>query len=414
MRGVAEAHRQDIVHRDIHPGNIFLSRESHDPRPVPMVLDFGISKFGNVGAEQRALTRSNMCMGTPLYMSYEQLYSARDVDARTDVYSFGVILYEGLTGKPPFDGESLMEVAGKITAGIPVHPKKLRPEIPTALAEIVLWAMARKREDRIPTMEAFIRELEPFATERAFRAQMTDVEQVLPNVPRAERFAEAIPIDDEVESVDTPAAPPPPPLPSGRPSAEPIAPLATLASRPALSKEVDTLGQRTSKLAQSMRPPPPDERRRRTTRLAAAGIALLVGGAAVVWKVSEHGTSQQPPAANVASDPSDSALPAAQLDTPLATAPASGASQALPPQHAADAAGRPDAAAASSTQSAPGANSKDAPASIPVASVASRRASGTAAVSLTPRPPIKSRPAQKATPPLPPRRAGELKIKDLY
>jgi serine/threonine-protein kinase len=309
MKGVAEAHRQDIVHRDIHPGNIFLSRESHDPRPIPVVLDFGISKFGNITSGQRALTRSNMCMGTPLYMSYEQLYSARDVDARTDVYSFGVILYEGLTGKPPFDGESLMEVAGKITAGTPVHPKVLRPEIPTAQAELVLWAMARKREDRLPTIDAFIRELEPFATERAFRGQMTESDTPLPKVARSERFAEAIPVDDEVESIDLGPEPsrPPPPLRDGSASAarlraeEPrvsasqpgqvAPPLTTLASRPTLAKEVDTHGQRSSELAQSLRPAvaAAGEGRRKTLGIAAAAALMFVVVATIaIWKFTDH------------------------------------------------------------------------------------------------------------------------------
>ena len=289
MRGVAEAHRQEIVHRDIHPGNIFLSRESHAPRPVPKVLDFGISKFGKISAEQRALTRSNMCMGTPLYMSYEQLYSARDVDIRTDVYSFGVILYEGLTGKPPFDGESLMEVASKITIGTPVHPKTLRPEIPSALAELVLWAIARNREERIQTIEAFIRELEPFATEQAFRGQMTDCVQQMPGIARNKRAVDAAPILDHVDALQAAerntSRPPVEQASAATDQAARVTPLlTTLASRPALAKRIDTLGQPGSQLAQSLRP---------GSRLAAhtsfgiaAAIAIFIGGAIAFWKFS--------------------------------------------------------------------------------------------------------------------------------
>ncbi|MDB4977297.1 MAG: serine/threonine protein kinase [Myxococcaceae bacterium] len=224
MRGVAEAHRLGIVHRDIHPANIFLATQPHDSRPVAKVLDFGISKLGST--EGPSLTQSGTTLGTPLYMSYEQLCSARDVDLRTDVYSFGVVLYEGLTGRPPFDAESFAELAVKIATAEPVPPKQLRPDIPTALERIILWAMARNREDRIPNLEALARELEPFASENAFRGQMTDAERVLPSV---------VPRSDRPPAHESPSAPPP----------------ASMPPSPPVSK-VDTAGKLRTPLARSM------------------------------------------------------------------------------------------------------------------------------------------------------------------
>jgi serine/threonine protein kinase len=171
MHGVAEAHRQGVIHRDVHPGNIFLANESNGSR-TPQVLDFGISKIG--GDEQvslaqgspQNLTRSGMTMGTPLYMSYEQLMSARDVDVRTDVYSFGVVLYEGLTGQVPYDGDSFAAIAMQIVSGTPVPPRELNPQLPRELERVVLRAMARNREDRIASIDALIRELTPFVKAR--------------------------------------------------------------------------------------------------------------------------------------------------------------------------------------------------------------------------------------------------------
>jgi eukaryotic-like serine/threonine-protein kinase len=184
MRGVAEAHRLGIVHRDVHPANIFLAKAAHSALPVPKVLDFGISKIASDGP---SLTRSGTTLGTPLYMSYEQLCNARDVDQRADVYSFGVILYEALTGQPPFQGETFAELAVKIATSTPVSPKQLVPTLPTALERIIQWAIAREREQRIPDLQTLIRELEPFASQHAFRAQMTEAELAMPRLqPRGE------------------------------------------------------------------------------------------------------------------------------------------------------------------------------------------------------------------------------------
>jgi serine/threonine-protein kinase len=188
MHGVAEAHRQGVIHRDVHPGNIFLANEPNGTR-TPQVLDFGISKIGGdePHGAQNSLTKSGMTMGTPLYMSYEQLISARDVDLRTDVHSFGVVLYEGLTGQVPYDGENFAAIAMQIVNGNPVPPRELNPEIPVALERLVLRAMARNREDRVASVEALIDGLKPFmqgaslpqaAPEPAPPSRMANVETV--------------------------------------------------------------------------------------------------------------------------------------------------------------------------------------------------------------------------------------------
>ncbi|MFI5306676.1 MAG: serine/threonine-protein kinase [Polyangiales bacterium] len=171
MRGVAAAHRKHVIHRDIKPDNIFLAREGDDERPVPKVVDFGISKL--TGAGDLSLTNTGAALGSPLYMSVEQLSGVKDIDARADVYAFGVILYEAVTGRPPFEADTYAVLVAKIMTEQAVDPKQLRPEVPTSLAHLIGRAMAKDRSQRIPDLDTLIRELEPFATEAGFRNQMT-------------------------------------------------------------------------------------------------------------------------------------------------------------------------------------------------------------------------------------------------
>jgi serine/threonine protein kinase len=180
MRGVSAAHKQGVVHRDIKPDNIFLCRIPDRTTPTPKVLDFGISKLS--GQENLSITQTGMALGTPLYMSYEQLQGSRDVDARTDVYAFAVILYEALTGQPPFWADTFSQLMVKIATEHVPPPKSLREEVPGELDRIVLRALAKDRAQRTPSLLAFISELEPFASESAFRAQMTAQHVRLPAI----------------------------------------------------------------------------------------------------------------------------------------------------------------------------------------------------------------------------------------
>ena len=106
-------------------------------------------------------------------MSLEQLRGAKDIDARTDVYAFGVILYEAMTGQPPFQAETLTELVVKIATTEPPAPKAVQPTVPTELERVIVSAMTKKREDRLPSLERFIKELEPFADEVAYRESVT-------------------------------------------------------------------------------------------------------------------------------------------------------------------------------------------------------------------------------------------------
>jgi hypothetical protein len=101
-------------------------------------------------------------LGTPHYMSLEQLQAA-EIDARSDVYAFGVVLYEALTGQRPYESDNFSAIVVKVATETPVDPLALRPELPPALRDVVLRAMARQRDERYPSMHALIDALKPFA-----------------------------------------------------------------------------------------------------------------------------------------------------------------------------------------------------------------------------------------------------------
>lgn len=168
MRGVAAAHAQGVVHRDIKPDNLFLTRDPDDAnRIIPKVLDFGISKVAaDTPLVEGTLTATGATLGTPHYMSLEQLQGL-EVDARSDVYAFGVVLYECLTGKRPFDSENFSAIVVKAATETPVDPMTLRPEIPAGLRDVVLKAMARNRDDRYRSMLDLVDGLLPFTTDGA-------------------------------------------------------------------------------------------------------------------------------------------------------------------------------------------------------------------------------------------------------
>ncbi len=157
-RALAAAHTAGIIHRDLKPENVFLTVRGGTSDFVK-VLDFGIAKTTEAEeARDRRLTSPGMAMGTPEYMAPEQA-AGRPADQRCDVYALGAILYEMLTGVPPYQGENFMEILTKKATLDPVDPTHLRSTIPTSIGQLVLQAMARRPDDRPRSMEAFEYEL---------------------------------------------------------------------------------------------------------------------------------------------------------------------------------------------------------------------------------------------------------------
>jgi serine/threonine-protein kinase len=165
LRGVQAAHRAGVVHRDLKPENIFLCCDADGEPLEAKVLDFGISKFGEQnGASLLSITRTGAVMGTPFYMSPEQAEDSSTVDERTDIYAFGVILYEALSGVLPYRAESLTGLLLRIARGDAVPLRKLRSELPGALESAVMRAMAAEPKRRFADVRALIAALEPFAS----------------------------------------------------------------------------------------------------------------------------------------------------------------------------------------------------------------------------------------------------------
>lgn len=166
---IAEAHSLGIVHRDLKPANLFCIRTA-DGRPSIKVLDFGISKM-SAGAETAShgvMTQTSAVMGSPFYMSPEQMVETRDVDARTDIWALGVILYELLAGKVPFSGETVPEVCARIAARSPPPLRDLRADVPAELEAVVSKCLEKDRQQRYRDIAELAAALFPFAPPRAW------------------------------------------------------------------------------------------------------------------------------------------------------------------------------------------------------------------------------------------------------
>jgi len=151
LAALGAAHDRGLVHRDVKPANIMVT-----PEGALKVMDFGIARAAEEGTR---LTTAASVIGTPSYMAPEQV-EARPVDARTDLYALGAVLYECLVGAPPFEGTSAITVAARHVNDAPEPPRRRRPEIPPRLEAVVLRALAKDPADRWPTAAAFRAALE--------------------------------------------------------------------------------------------------------------------------------------------------------------------------------------------------------------------------------------------------------------
>jgi eukaryotic-like serine/threonine-protein kinase len=175
LEAIAQAHAYGIVHRDLKPANLFLHRRP-DGSQIIKVLDFGIAKsntFGDAGG-QHNLTSTKSMLGSPLYMSPEQLRSAKNVDARADIWALGVILYELLTGTVPFNGETLGELFIAILEQPPMPVSHKRTDVPQVLSDAVMRCLQRQIDQRFANVAELAQALAPCAPARSY----TSVERV--------------------------------------------------------------------------------------------------------------------------------------------------------------------------------------------------------------------------------------------
>jgi len=198
LAALAVIHERGIVHRDLKPANIFLARELTGRRPK--LLDFGIAKVQDAG---ESLTRSSAVIGTPAYMSPEQVQESKNVDARSDLWAMGVILHECLTGRRLFDGDNLLQQLNSV-ATMPIPPlRALRPDVPAALEAAVTSALQRDLALRVDAAQTLGAALLPMAS-MATRAYLG--EEFSPRVATAHDTLLNLPV---VPPAPAAAAPPP-------------------------------------------------------------------------------------------------------------------------------------------------------------------------------------------------------------
>jgi serine/threonine-protein kinase len=182
---IADAHSYGIVHRDLKPANLFCISRS-DGQLAIKVLDFGISKLVTPGTAAQTMTQSNTILGSPLYMSPEQLQPWQGVDARTDIWSLGVILYELVAGRTPFDSGVLTELAIKIAMQGAIPLRSVAPEAPVGLDAIISKCLEKDRNRRFQNVGELAVALRDYGTPGC----RLSVERVLGTLRRASNSGE--------------------------------------------------------------------------------------------------------------------------------------------------------------------------------------------------------------------------------
>ena len=283
LSALAAAHERDIVHRDVTSYNVML-----DEGGRVVVTDFGIARMG-----ESALTRTGAMMGTSSYLSPEQA-QGRSADERSDLYSLGVVLYEMLTGRVPFHGETDVAVAMQHVSTAPANPRTLEPSVTEALARVVMRALSKNADDRYQTAGEFAAALrkarrparpsggETAAAGRGAGSGATAVAGALAAAaagaaaPAAAHVAAAAAVARESAAAAAPAAPrPPAPRPAAPGMPRPFAPEAPAPEPTVLVADAPTR-YRSGEPATTVQP----RRRRRKRRIALAVIALALAAVA--------------------------------------------------------------------------------------------------------------------------------------
>ena len=273
---IAEAHLLGIVHRDLKPANLFAETR-RGGTPCIKVLDFGISKVSEPGGPGSALTRTSVAIGSPPYMSPEQLSSSRNVDARSDIWALGVILYELVSGQHPFMAEDLPRLCMQIMLYPPVPLLSRRPDAPAPLVAAVDRCLEKDPASRFANVGELVRALEPLINDRA----KLSLQRIVALYGGALPVSDALAHPDQIGKLATLAD-------NGIPS-WPFLPSASHRARTGTSAAVVVTAEDDLRVA----------RRRRTPIWIAASALLIVAGAAAWLALSSRVSSGVTPTSAV-------------------------------------------------------------------------------------------------------------------
>ena len=222
LQGLAHAHTLGVIHRDLKPANLFLDHQT-DGSAIIKILDFGIAKLKPTDDDGRPISRATQqgqAVGTPMYMSPEHVRN-ETVDHRTDIWAIGVVLYELLTGKTPFEAEGIGETFGAVLNREAAPAKTLRPDLPDALDAAISKCLERNLDDRWSGVAELARAIAPFGT-GACSFLVESIEQTVRQQTLKRQTGKAFlprPITTNAMSVNVEGAPPS----STKGSAKPLA-----------------------------------------------------------------------------------------------------------------------------------------------------------------------------------------------
>jgi serine/threonine protein kinase len=269
MRALAAAHAAGVVHRDVKPANLFLARNG-DGSVSPKLIDFGVSRHLARDADGGPLTLTGSPVGTPEYMSPEQARGSADLDARSDVWSVAVVLYEMLSGARPFQGTSYNALMFRVALEPPVPLRELAPSLPVDLAAAVHRGLEKSPDDRYPTMEDFVTAL----------AALRDGLSTTRGEVRAVRPAADAPTPVPEVAPDTLASAPPAPKVPSLPAPRPLESLPAALGRAMGAASLEVNDAEVEVAASRVR--------RRERALGVAALLLFSAMAAgLAWRLQE-------------------------------------------------------------------------------------------------------------------------------
>jgi serine/threonine-protein kinase len=310
VAAVAAGHDEGVVHRDLKPHNIFLSRGRHADSVHPKVLDFGVSKVADPLTGESNLTATSAMMGTVAYMSPEQAMGAKLVDGRSDQYALALIIYESVTGHRAHEGDNTLAVLRQIGDGAIEPPSTFATEVPPAFEQVLMKALSLDPRERYQSMYGFGRALLPFAPARssaqwqgAFQREplpsgLSSVSVAIDKQPSSTRVRTLR--QGSVPRQPAPAAPEPQPAPAPEPAAArgaaPTMPVpqfpktVPLPQAAALLPVKTTLGQSASELLPAAAP-----RKKPPVALIAGGLLAVAGIAIAAVALRPSSPPVRPP-----------------------------------------------------------------------------------------------------------------------